>query len=490
MQRNPLFTRERATFYFDKIEYYYKNKAYSQALEEIEKNKDLLGAVLNVGKQLSLNKIYAGSIVNVMLDIFEVDGNTELFDEHFMKYRTTLELHTDPQIYSRLQAYHTEKNRSSALSSRKERTSRTVEDKIGEYIDNTVKTTSAPKQKDNRARSIEEDFLNSIGKPLIVPTELKEAVRTEEKEIYGSKDDFDGIPVYETIPANKRPAQKKAAPAPEAKQPSEDKPSREKSSDDTGHDSYVKNHTVSKSVSKSGGRVTELEFTNTEKQERRQTQSPSQPKSPSTQQSPENRPRKKTGAAKPKKKKKKSPAPLIISVIAVLILSAAFYGALKSGMLDSIINPAENPSASQDQEGSGTPQAPDTGEASPQDQPQDQDTSLPEDPSAGDGTQPETDTPAEEAADSEYILPSDIKYLTEEDLAGMDKSQIRYAINEMYARRGWHFDFGGEYYEYFMTKSWYKPDGNISSPAQAASSFTEIENVNLATIVKYRDSLS
>ena len=41
-----------------------------------------------------------------------------------------------------------------------------------------------------------------------------------------------------------------------------------------------------------------------------------------------------------------------------------------------------------------------------------------------------------------------------------------------------------------MTKSWYKPDGNISSPAQAASSFTEIENVNLATIVKYRDSLS
>lgn len=486
MQRNPLFTRERATFYFDKIEYYYKNKAYNQALEEIEKNKDLLGAVLNVGKQLSLNKIYAGSIVNVMLDIFEVDGNTELFDEHFMKYRTTLELHTDPQIYSRLQAYHTEKNRSSALSSRKERTSRTVEDNIGEYIDNTVKTTSAPKQKDNRARSIEEDFLNSIGKPLIVPTELKEAVRTEEKEIYGSKDDFDGIPVYDTIPANKRPAQKKAAPAPEAKQPSEDKPTREKSSDDKSHDSYVKNHTVSKTVSKSGGRVTELEFTNTEKQERRQTQSPSQPKSPSTQQSPENRPRKKTGAEKQKKKKKKSPAPLIISVIAVLILSAAFYGALKSGMLDSIINPSENPSASQDQEGSGTPQAPDTGEATPQDQ----DTQPTEDPSTGEGNQPETDTPAEEAADSEYILPSDIKYLTEEDLAGMDKSQIRYAINEMYARRGWHFDFGGEYYEYFMTKSWYKPDGDISSPAQAASAFTEIENVNLATIVKYRDSLS
>lgn len=482
MQRNPLFTRERATFYFDKIEYYYKNSAYNQALEEIEKNKDLLGAVLNVGKQLSLNKIYAGSIVNVMLDIFEVDGNTELFDEHFMKYRTTLELHTDPQIYSRLQAYHTEKSRSSAISSRKERTSRTVEDKIGEYIDNTVKTTSAPKQKDNKARSIEEDFLNSIGKPLIVPTELKEAVRTEEKEIYGSKDEFDGIPVYETIPANKRPAQKKAAPAPEAKQPSEDKPSGYKPSDDKGHDSYVKNHTVSKTVSKSGGRVTELEFTNTEKQERRQTQSPSQPKPPSTQQSPDNRPRKKSGTAKPKKKKKKSPAPLIISVIAVLILSAAFYGALKSGMLDSIMNP----SASQDQGESDTPQAPDTGEASPQDQ----DTQPTEDPSAGEGTQPETDTPAEEAADSEYILPSDIRYLTEEDLAGMDKSKIRYAINEMYARRGWHFDFGGEYYEYFITKSWYKPDGDISSPAQAASSFTEIENVNLATIVKYRDSLS
>ena len=476
MQRNPLFTRERAAFYFDKIEYYYKNNAYSQALEEIEKNKDLLGAVLNVGKQLTLNKIYAGSIVNVMLDIFEVDGNTELFDENFIKYRTTLELHTDPHIYSRLQSYHTEKSRSSALSSRKERISSTVEDKIGDYIDSTIKTTSAPKQKDNRSKSIEEDFLNSIGKPLIVPTELKEAVRTEEKEIYGSKDDFEGIPVYETIPANKKPAQKKAAAASETKQSpeesaSKDRPSGNKPSGDNESSSYVKNHTVSKTVNRSGGRVTELEFTNTDKPERRPSQSQPPSKSPSTQQSPDNRPRKKSGAAKPKKKKKKSPAPLIISVIAVLILSAAFYGALKSGMLDSIINPAENPSASQDQ-------------------PQDQDTSLPEDPSAGDGTQPETDTPAEEAADSEYILPSDIKYLTEEDLAGMDKSQIRYAINEMYARRGWHFDFGGEYYEYFMTKSWYKPDGNISSPAQAASSFTEIENVNLATIVKYRDSLS
>ncbi|MGB5823347.1 MAG: hypothetical protein WBH44_04700, partial [Proteocatella sp.] len=118
MERNPLFTKERASFYYEKIEYYYTNKAYGQALSEIEKNKDLLGAVLNVGKQLSLNKICVNSIVQFMFDIFEVDGNTELFDEYFNKYRTTIELLAEPKTYILLHTYFTEKNKNQNLGSR------------------------------------------------------------------------------------------------------------------------------------------------------------------------------------------------------------------------------------------------------------------------------------------------------------------------------------------------------------------------------------
>lgn len=455
MQRNPFFTKERASFYFEKIEYYYKNKAYDQALSEIENNKDLLGAVLNVGKQLSLNKIYSNSIVNFMLDVFEVDGNTELFDENFLKYKTTLELHTDSAIYATLQEYHIEKNKNSALASRKERLSVHAEDTIGEYIDTAAKISSVPKQKDNKSLSIEEDFLNSIGQPLIVPSELKEAVRAEEKKIYGPKDDFDNTTVYTTMPANKRirPEKKIVSPEPEkVKIPSETEKSKrpsggENPSQKTNSSSYVSKH----QVSKSGGKVTELEFSNSES----------------------DRPRKKSSSSKAKsRKKKKSAMPLVLSLLAVIIISGSVFAAFKTGMFDSLMNSINKTPSSQVEPEVNTDVPP-----------------VQEEP-ALDPEIPVTDTPSEPAADSQYLLPSDVQYLTEEDLSGMDKAEIRFAINEMYARKGWHFDFGGEYYNYFMEKSWYKPDKNLSSPSQAASSFSEMENVNLATIVKYRDSLN
>ena len=68
-----------------------------------------------------------------------------------------------------------------------------------------------------------------------------------------------------------------------------------------------------------------------------------------------------------------------------------------------------------------------------------------------DATQDET------ISDSEYILPeSNVRLLTEADLSGLSKEELRLARNEMFARYG--MIFGVEDLDsYFASKSWYEP---------------------------------
>ncbi|MGL5256417.1 MAG: YARHG domain-containing protein [Proteocatella sp.] len=536
MERNPLFTKERALFSFEKIEYFYKNKAYSQALSEIEKNKDLLGAVLNVGKQLSLNKIYANSIVNVMLDIFECDGDSERFDECFSKYRTTLELHTSAENHALLQTYFNEKTKSPKLKSREDRLCKTVADKIGEYIapeEEIAPVITSKKEKDTKAKSIEEDFLNSIGKPFIASKALKDEIKAEEKELYGTKDEFEDfinpkntlndIPktkiekintdIKSDIKQNKKEETQQKSDniarnsenvipdlpvidlsntmvfdselvpkksSSKKKSRSEDKNSTSKAMDkipdqevepvnikiekNTSQDQSF-DYTKSSRANKSGGKVTELSFEN------------------KTEKPVSEAPKKKTSSKK-KKKKKKSFAPIIITTFIIIAIVAMGIFAIKSGILGDIKNQftqksAQTSSDSENPTEPAEPVAPDNDSTNPDN------TVTPTD-SSDNSSNPEENNQNSD----DYLLPSDTKSLTEEDLKDMDKSELRYAINEMYARKGWHFDFGGDYYEYFSKKSWYKPDESLNSPSDASAKFSEIENVNLATIIKYRDSLN
>lgn len=498
MERNPLFTKERALFYFNKIEYFYKQKAYSQALLEIEKNKDLLGAVLNVGKQLSLNKIYANSIVNVMLDLFETDGNSERFDECFNKYRTTLELHTSPQTYEILQNYFSEKTKSAKLGSKSEKNSINIEDTFGEYVEIVEETTpnlTSTRKKDTKAKSIEEDFLNSIGKPFMVSKELKSEVKAEENTLYGIENDFEAFesiesakkanakpivpvenlaPVETNIPAEpvvqpkpvidmshtmvfshelvtkKKDSSKKKSTVKKDTVKKEIEPSSKKETSSDQSFDYTKNSTSNKS----GGKVTELSFDNIEHNIVEPV-------------------KKKTVSTKKKKKKKKSKLPVVFFLIFLIILGSGIgVLAVKTNIIPNIISHFNNNETQKEPE-----------------QPQTEQPSTPVDPSQDPNTEKDQTTDAD-STEPEYILPSDTKSLTTEDLQGLDKSKLRYAINEMYARKGWHFDFGGDYYEYFSKKSWYKPDSSLNSPSDASAKFSEIENVNLATIIKYRDTLS
>lgn len=69
------------------------------------------------------------------------------------------------------------------------------------------------------------------------------------------------------------------------------------------------------------------------------------------------------------------------------------------------------------------------------------------------------DEPAVEEVivESEYIIPdSDCRYLTEDDLNGMDAYTLKLARNEIFARHGRKFQ-DEALQEYFNSKSWYAP---------------------------------
>ena len=94
--------------------------------------------------------------------------------------------------------------------------------------------------------------------------------------------------------------------------------------------------------------------------------------------------------------------------------------------------------------------------------------------------QSQDDVQNEVADDSEYILPeSNTRLLTEADLSGLTKEQLRLARNEMFARYGMIFGVD-DLDAYFSSKTWYEP--KIASSEfydQVEMSMTEEKNLIL-----------
>lgn len=86
---------------------------------------------------------------------------------------------------------------------------------------------------------------------------------------------------------------------------------------------------------------------------------------------------------------------------------------------------------------------------------------------------------------SEYIFPdSNSEYLAKSDLKGMSQSEVRRALNEIYARRGATFDTSANK-KYFEGKSWYKA---TCSKSEAQKKFNKYEKTNVDLIVEYEKS--
>lgn len=91
-----------------------------------------------------------------------------------------------------------------------------------------------------------------------------------------------------------------------------------------------------------------------------------------------------------------------------------------------------------------------------------------------------------EVSDSDYIFPnSDTKRLTDDEVSGKSKAELRIGRNEIMARHGRIFD-SEDLKEHFESKSWY--NGTVSPEEfdkNMDSRLNEVERANIEMIKKY-----
>jgi YARHG domain len=79
-----------------------------------------------------------------------------------------------------------------------------------------------------------------------------------------------------------------------------------------------------------------------------------------------------------------------------------------------------------------------------------------------------------------------LRLLEENELSNWNSTNVRYAINEMYARRGYDFGDSQEVKRQFSKFSWYQPRAHLSM-TEIESEFSDVERQNVKLLGKFRD---
>jgi flagellar biosynthesis GTPase FlhF len=79
------------------------------------------------------------------------------------------------------------------------------------------------------------------------------------------------------------------------------------------------------------------------------------------------------------------------------------------------------------------------------------------------------------------------RLINDNEAAGMDFSELRYAINEVYARYGFGFSKSPAIRKRFNQFGWYRPNEQITMD-QIDATMTSAEHANIVTLAKYRDA--
>lgn len=100
------------------------------------------------------------------------------------------------------------------------------------------------------------------------------------------------------------------------------------------------------------------------------------------------------------------------------------------------------------------------------------------------------DTPGIYSYDSfsNYILPTDSRYITYSDLAPFSKEEVALIRNEIYARYGCTFN-NSNYRTYFESQSWYYPVEGRNASNFNTSMLNDYERKNIDTIVAYEKQM-
>jgi len=216
-------------------------------------------------------------------------------------------------------------------------------------------------------------------------------------------------------------------------------------------------------------------------------------------------------------KKKKWPVIVLIAALALAVLAAAYWiwlrpeggrpeptptgtgnteptasvspdgGTSPSPTPSADVQPSPEPTPSADAGESPSPEvsasAAPTPSASPTPTPTPTATPKPTPTATPKPTPTPTPKPSAAPTSNDVILPTDTRYITAEDLAGMDRYQSYMVINEMYARHGKIFSTESVQ-AYFDDQIWYTPVS--TSSAQAESKFNAYEKANLQFMIEWQ----
>ena len=84
-------------------------------------------------------------------------------------------------------------------------------------------------------------------------------------------------------------------------------------------------------------------------------------------------------------------------------------------------------------------------------------------------------------ADRQYLMDSDSRKITAEELWDWDRESLSFMFNEIFARHGFTFDVGGKFYNWFNAQPWYQAIEKVSDRT-AYDRTTELEWENYRTI--------
>lgn len=87
-----------------------------------------------------------------------------------------------------------------------------------------------------------------------------------------------------------------------------------------------------------------------------------------------------------------------------------------------------------------------------------------------------------------YILPTDSRYITEDELYGLTAEQVRLARNEIYARHGYTFNTQS-IRDYFLSKNWYHPNASVTASTFGTGQMNDYERANVDVIKGYENRM-
>lgn len=169
---------------------------------------------------------------------------------------------------------------------------------------------------------------------------------------------------------------------------------------------------------------------------------------------------------------------IIVAIIVAVVCRNIKSDALKNNSKDSAVTQSQSYDGSEDNDDSYDPEEIDLNDSDESDESSDQYNDT-------DSSNSDDDSEESDSEGDDYIFPeSDSGYISKDAAEELNDSELRIAINEIYARHGYHFK-SEDLQDYFDSKPWYEDQG-ITDQSEIASDFNVYEKKNVQILTNER----